>query len=51
MQIYPLQEEIQLLNRTVEILQQRIRAGEDAMLRNGVKDVKVTAGGDNAGRK
>ncbi|KAJ8712408.1 hypothetical protein PYW07_005250 [Mythimna separata] len=48
MQVYPLQEEIKLLNRTVEILQERVRAADDKLVRYqaGVKD-DVMAGGDN----
>ncbi|CAG4956843.1 unnamed protein product [Parnassius apollo] len=49
MQLYPLQEEIKLLNRTVEILQERLRAAEEKLLncRSGVKDPDLRAGGDN----
>lgn len=42
MQVYPLQEEIQLLNRTVEMLQNRVRA-DDKEIRRGT----VNGGGDN----
>ncbi|KAJ2945716.1 hypothetical protein O0L34_g558 [Tuta absoluta] len=49
MQIYPLQEEVKLLNRTVEILQERLRAAEDKLMRYhaGIKD-DMHAGGDTA---
>ncbi|XP_072945061.1 uncharacterized protein [Epargyreus clarus] len=49
MQLYPLQEEIKLLNRTVEILQERVRAADDKLLKYqmGFKEVDVRAGGDN----
>lgn len=52
MQLYPLQEEIKLLNRTVEILQDRVRSADDKLLRYqaGLKD-EVYAGGDNLGPK
>ncbi|XP_045500651.1 centrosomal protein of 162 kDa [Colias croceus] len=52
MQLYPLQEEIKLLNRTVEILQERVRSADDKLLRYqaGIKD-EVHAGGDNMGPK
>ncbi|XP_053610666.1 centrosomal protein of 162 kDa [Plodia interpunctella] len=50
MQLYPLQEEIKLLNRTVEILQERIRTADDKLLKYqaGIKE-DVYAGGDNPG--
>ncbi|XP_049875749.1 centrosomal protein of 162 kDa isoform X2 [Pectinophora gossypiella] len=48
MQVYPLQEEIKLLNRTVEILQERIRAAEDKLLRYQANDVH--AGGDTSSK-
>ncbi|XP_026756203.2 centrosomal protein of 162 kDa [Galleria mellonella] len=54
MQLYPLQEEIKLLNRTVEILQERVRAADDKLLRHqaGIKDVEVHGGGgDNLGSR
>nr|XP_013189800.1 unnamed protein product [Amyelois transitella] len=53
MQLYPLQEEIKLLNRTVEILQERIRNADDKLLRYqaGIKEVDVHAGGDNPGNR
>ncbi|XP_030020271.2 centrosomal protein of 162 kDa [Manduca sexta] len=49
MQLYPLQEEIKLLNRTVEILQERVRTAEDklVMYQGGPKGTDVHAGGDN----
>ncbi|XP_038222635.1 centrosomal protein of 162 kDa, partial [Zerene cesonia] len=52
MQLYPLQEEIKLLNRTVEILQERVRSADDKLLRYqaGIRD-DVHAGGDNLGIK
>lgn len=48
MQLYPLQEEIKLLNRTVEILQERVRAADDKLLKYqmGFKEVDLRAGGD-----
>ncbi|CAK1587083.1 unnamed protein product [Parnassius mnemosyne] len=53
MQLYPLQEEIKLLNRTVEILQERLRAADEKLLdcRSAVKDPDVRAGGDNPSSK
>ncbi|KAH9630232.1 hypothetical protein HF086_012417 [Spodoptera exigua] len=47
-QVYPLQEEIKLLNKTVEILQERVRNTEEKLMRYqaGIKD-DVLAGGDN----
>ncbi|XP_028031652.1 centrosomal protein of 162 kDa [Bombyx mandarina] len=49
MQIYPLQEEIKLLNRTIEILQERVQSTEDKMIKyqtaNNVVD--LNGGGDN----
>lgn len=56
MQLYPLQEEIKLLNRTIEILQERVRAADDKLLRYqaAMKDDNVGnmyAGGDNPGPK
>lgn len=54
MQLYPLQEEIKLLNRTVEILQERIRSADDKLLKyqnQGFRDTDVRAGGDNMGPK
>ncbi|XP_075980069.1 uncharacterized protein LOC142979166 [Anticarsia gemmatalis] len=47
MQVYPLQEEIKLLNRTVEILQERLRSADDKLVRYqaGIRD-EVHAGGD-----
>ncbi|CAK1555705.1 unnamed protein product [Leptosia nina] len=52
MQIYPLQEEIKLLNRTVEILQERVRSADDKLLKYqaGLRN-EVNAGGDNFGAK
>ncbi|XP_026495844.2 centrosomal protein of 162 kDa [Vanessa tameamea] len=47
MQLYPLQEEIKLLNRTVEILQERVRAAEDKVLRYQSDRGDPQAGGDN----
>lgn len=49
MQIYPLQEEIKLLNRTIEILQERVRNAEDKLVKyqTSAKDSDVNAGGDN----
>ncbi|KAJ0174564.1 hypothetical protein K1T71_009672 [Dendrolimus kikuchii] len=49
MQIYPLQEEIKLLNRTIEILQERVRNAEDKLVKyqSGAKDMAVNGGGDN----
>lgn len=48
MQLYPLQEEIKLLNRTVEILQERVRAADDKLLSyQCVERNNVDAGGDN----
>lgn len=50
MQIYPLQEEIKLLNRTIEILQDRVRNAEDKLVKyqTGARDgVDINAGGDN----
>ncbi|CAH2229935.1 jg14008 [Pararge aegeria aegeria] len=48
MQLYPLQEEIKLLNRTVEILQERVRAADDKLVKyqSGLK-YDIHAGGDN----
>ncbi|XP_059052615.1 centrosomal protein of 162 kDa [Achroia grisella] len=53
MQLYPLQEEIKLLNRTVEILQERVRAADDKLLRYqaGIKEMDMHAGGDNHGNR
>lgn len=53
MQLYPLQEEIKLLNRTVEILQERIRSADDKLLRYeaGIRDMDIHAGGDNHSSK
>lgn len=53
MQLYPLQEEIKLLNRTVEILQERIRAADDKLLRYqaGIRDMDMLGGGDNFSSK
>lgn len=54
MQVYPLQEEIKNLNRTVEFLQDRIRSLDDKLMRcqgGGVKDVDILAGGDNLGMR
>ncbi|KAM3965738.1 LOW QUALITY PROTEIN: uncharacterized protein ACR2FA_000063 [Aphomia sociella] len=53
MQVFPLQEEIKLLNRTVEILQERMRAADDKLLRYqaNVKETDVHAGGDNHGNR
>lgn len=53
MQLYPLQEEIKLLNRTVEILQERIRAADDKLLRYqaGIRDMDMLGGGDNFNSK
>ncbi|XP_014371395.2 centrosomal protein of 162 kDa [Papilio machaon] len=48
MQLYPLQEEIKLLNQTVEILQERVRAADDKLRCNGKRDIDVRAGGDNS---
>lgn len=52
MQIYPLQEEIKLLNRTIEILQERVQSTEDKMIKyqtaNNVVD--LNGGGDNLSR-
>lgn len=47
MQVYPLQEEIKLLNRTVEILQDRVRGADEKLLRYqaGMRE-EVNAGGD-----
>nr|XP_021192892.2 centrosomal protein of 162 kDa [Helicoverpa armigera] len=52
MQVYPLQEEIKLLNRTVEILQERLRTADDKLVKYqaGMKD-DVLAGGDNNSTK
>lgn len=47
MQLYPLQEEIKLLNRTVEILQERARAADEKLRCNGKREIDVRAGGDN----
>ncbi|CAF4810764.1 unnamed protein product [Pieris macdunnoughi] len=49
MQLYPLQEEIKLLNRTVEILQERVRTADDKLIKYQATDVH--AGGDNFGSK
>lgn len=48
MQLYPLQEEIKLLNRTVEILQERVRDADDKLVKYqaGIKE-DIHAGGDN----
>lgn len=48
-QIYPLQEEIKMLNRSVEILQERVRTSEDKLMRfqAGIRDLDMHAGGDN----
>jgi hypothetical protein len=46
MQLYPLQEEIKLLNRTVEILQERIRSADDKLVRYQTKESDMYAGGD-----
>ncbi|CAH2093049.1 unnamed protein product [Euphydryas editha] len=48
MQLYPLQEEIKLLNRTVEILQERVRSAEDKLIiyQSDIKS-DLRAGGDN----
>lgn len=46
MQVYPLQEEIKLLNRTVEILQERLRSADDKLLRYQGGIIDVYAGGD-----
>ncbi|CAH0588958.1 unnamed protein product [Chrysodeixis includens] len=51
MQVYPLQEEIKLLNRTVEILQERVRSADDKMLRYQAGITDVNAGGDNNASK
>ncbi|CAG9564613.1 unnamed protein product [Danaus chrysippus] len=51
MQLYPLQEEIKLLNRTVEILQDRVRTAEDKLLRFSSGHNDVNAGGDNNSTK
>ncbi|RVE49845.1 hypothetical protein evm_005575 [Chilo suppressalis] len=47
MQVYPLQEEIKLLNRTVEILQDRVRSADDKLVKYqaGLKE-DLHAGGD-----
>lgn len=45
MQIYPLQEEIQMLNRTVEVLQERERC-DDMKYQGNMKDSKMNGGGD-----
>ncbi|KAI8439585.1 hypothetical protein MSG28_013312 [Choristoneura fumiferana] len=49
MQIYPMQEEIKLLSRTVEILQERVRTADDKLVKYqaGAKEIDVHAGGDN----
>lgn len=49
MQICPLQEEIKILNRSVEILQERVKNSEDKLLRYqaGIRDLDIHAGGDN----
>ncbi|XP_063626095.1 centrosomal protein of 162 kDa [Cydia splendana] len=49
MQVYPLQEEIKLLTRTVEILQERVRAADDKLVKYqaSAKEYDVHAGGDN----
>ncbi|XP_063537042.1 centrosomal protein of 162 kDa [Cydia strobilella] len=49
MQVYPLQEEIKLLTRTVEILQERVRAADDKLVKYQAssKEYDVHAGGDN----
>ena len=48
MQLYPLQEEIKLLNRTVEILQERVKAADDKVLKYQCDyRSEVNAGGDN----
>ncbi|CAB3234179.1 unnamed protein product [Arctia plantaginis] len=46
MQVYPLQEEIKLLNRTVEILQERLRSADDKLLSYQAGINHVYAGGD-----
>lgn len=53
MQLYPLQEEIKLLNRTVEILQERVRAADDKLVRYqaGFKEADMHAGGDTGSFK
>ncbi|XP_050682257.1 centrosomal protein of 162 kDa isoform X1 [Leptidea sinapis] len=52
MQLYPLQEEIKLLNRTVEILQERLRSADDKLVKYqaGLKD-EMYGGGDNGGSR
>ncbi|XP_041982099.1 centrosomal protein of 162 kDa isoform X2 [Aricia agestis] len=45
LQLYPLHEEIKILNRTVEILQERLRTADDKLLKYESK-VIVHAGGD-----
>ncbi|XP_063386539.1 centrosomal protein of 162 kDa [Cydia fagiglandana] len=49
MQVYPLQEEIKLLTRTVEILQERVRAADDKLVKYqaSAKEYDVHGGGDN----
>ncbi|XP_068617981.1 putative leucine-rich repeat-containing protein DDB_G0290503 [Battus philenor] len=48
MQLYPLQEEIKLLNRTVKILQERILDADDKLKDNvTAKETDFRAGGDN----
>ncbi|XP_045519680.1 centrosomal protein of 162 kDa [Pieris brassicae] len=49
MQLYPLQEEIKLLNRTVEILQERVRTADDKLIK--YQATEMHAGGDNFGSK
>lgn len=53
MQLYPLQEEIKLLNRTVEILQERVRAADDKLVRYqaGINEPDMHAGGDSGSLK
>ncbi|GBP50620.1 Centrosomal protein of 162 kDa [Eumeta japonica] len=48
MQLTPLQEEIQMLNRTVEILQARVRSADEKLVRYqvGVRDVEINGSGD-----
>ncbi|CAH2043908.1 unnamed protein product, partial [Iphiclides podalirius] len=46
--LYPLQEEIKLLNRTVEILQERLRVADEKLRCNaGHRDHDTRGGGDN----
>ncbi|XP_063829608.1 centrosomal protein of 162 kDa isoform X2 [Ostrinia nubilalis] len=51
MQVYPLQEEIKLLNRTVEILQDRLRSADDKSVRHQTKEDNMHAGGDTGSLK